>query len=140
MSTIDNQRTAGPDGDPVVLPANALEAINPEWPGMRTRFIQKDGDAWDHYALSEWELERAGWTDTHPHDEVNIVIDGELHVESNGETVIAGPGDTVIVKAGQTGSYWAPVYARMIGVYGPNPGGAESEYESYWNIETESAR
>lgn len=140
MSTTDTPRTADPNGDPVVLHADPLELVSPEWPRMRSRFIQKDGDAWDHYALSEWELDRAGWTDLHPHDEVNVVIEGELHVESNGETVIAGPGDTVIVKAGQTGSYWAPVYARMIGVYGPNPEGAESDYVRYWNIDTEDAR
>ncbi len=136
----DDKQHATVPGDPVVVRADPLAVVSPEWPRMRSRFIQKNGDAWDHYQLSEWELERAGWTDTHPHDETNIVIEGELYVESGGETVIARPGDTVVVKAGQTGSYWAPVYARMIGVYGPNPEGAESDYVRYWDIETEPAR
>ena len=68
----------------------------------------------------------AEWTDHHPHDEVNYVLSGELHVTSDGETVVAGPGDTVRVPTGSTASYAAPTYARMLAIYGPNPDGAES--------------
>ncbi|TAM70656.1 MAG: cupin domain-containing protein [Microbacteriaceae bacterium] len=107
---------------------------------MRTRYIvDPGGDSWQHFALSEWELEAAGWTDAHPHDEINIVVEGELHVETEGNTVILHSGDAVTVTAGSTGSYWAPRYARMIGVYGPNPDGAESDYIRYWDIDSTAA-
>ena len=62
--------------------------------------IDQPGPAWTGFALMEWELNAAEWTDRHPHDEVNYVLEGELHVESEGETVVAGPGDTVVVPAG----------------------------------------
>jgi quercetin dioxygenase-like cupin family protein len=70
---------------------------------------------------------RAGWTDHHPHTETNVVLDGRLHVECQGVTVVAGPGDTVQVPAGRAGRYWAPEYARMLAVYGPNPAAEESD-------------
>jgi ethanolamine utilization protein EutQ (cupin superfamily) len=89
--------------------------------------IEPDPAGWSGVALMEWELTAAEWTDRHPHDEINFVLDGELHVESGGETVIARRGDTVRVDAGSTGRYFAPVHARMLAIYGPNPDGAESD-------------
>ena len=80
-------------------------------------------------AFMEWELRAATWTDTHPHDEYNFVLDGELHVTSGGATVVARPGDLVRVEAGERGSYCAPVYARMLAEYDPNPDGAPSRNE-----------
>lgn len=125
---------------PVVPERLPLKRLREDWPGMRTRYIlDPGGDSWEHFAISEWELERAGWTDAHPHDEINIVIDGELHVETNGETVVLHAGDTVTVTAGSTGSYWAPRHARMIGIYGPNPDGAVSDYIRYWDIDAPAA-
>ena len=88
--------------------------------------VEPPGPAWTGLALMEWELTTAEWTDRHPHDEVNYVLAGELHVESDGETVVAGPGDTVVVPAGSTARYAAPAYARMLAIYGPNPDGLES--------------
>jgi ethanolamine utilization protein EutQ (cupin superfamily) len=88
--------------------------------------IDPPGTAWTGIALMEWELTRAEWTDRHPHDEINYLLAGELHVESDGETVVAGPGDTVVVAAGSTARYSAPTYARMLAIYGPNPDGLES--------------
>ena len=93
--------------------------------------IDADPGGWSGIALSEWELNAAAWTDRHPHDEVNYVLEGELHVESDGETVVAGPGDTVWVRAGSVGTYTAPVHARMLAIYGPNPDGAESDSFEY---------
>ena len=113
-----------------------LTRVSGEWPGIRSRWIiapSKDG--WTDFVLSEWELEAAGWVDHHPHDEVNLVVEGELHVETDGRAVVARPGDTVRVRAGSTGTYWAPRYARMIGIYGPNPDGVDSDYVKYWDIQ-----
>jgi ethanolamine utilization protein EutQ (cupin superfamily) len=93
--------------------------------------IDADPAGWTGVALSEWELTAAVWTDRHPHDEINYVLAGELHVESDGETVIARAGDTVWVRAGSTGIYTAPVHARMLAIYGPNPDGAESDSFEY---------
>lgn len=73
--------------------------------------------------IIEWELRGAQWTDTHPHDEFNYVLEGELHVESDGHTVIATAGDMIRVVAGSTGRYFAPEHARMLAIYDHNPTG-----------------
>ena len=96
-------------------------------PGQKGRSIFGDGTgAWQLPVLGEWELTGADFTDQHPHDEFNVVLEGELHVEADGVLVVAGPGDMVRVVAGCRARYFAPVHARMLFVYGPNPDGAES--------------
>jgi mannose-6-phosphate isomerase-like protein (cupin superfamily) len=108
--------------------------------GSRCRWILgPPPEAWSDFVLSEWELERTGWSDLHPHDEINIVVEGELHVECEGETVVVGPRETVRVPAGKVGRYSAPVYARMIAVYGPNPTGAPTEFGEYWEVPADSS-
>jgi mannose-6-phosphate isomerase-like protein (cupin superfamily) len=77
---------------------------------------------WTEPALFEWELRAEAWTDEHPHAEYNYVLEGQLFVEAEGVTIEAGAGDTVQVPAGATGKYWAPVYARMLAIYGPSDG------------------
>ncbi|WP_227007921.1 hypothetical protein [Pseudarthrobacter sp. AB1] len=47
------------------------------------------------------------------------------------ETVILKPGDSARVNPGRAGRYWAPVYARMVTIYGPNPEGLESHSFKY---------
>ena len=91
---------------------------------------------WAGFALSEWELEGAGSSDHHPHDEVNYVIEGELHVKVEDTTVVGRPGDTIRVPVGSTGEYWAPKYARMLAIYGANPEAQESDYIAYWDVES----
>lgn len=109
--------------------ADALVALKNEWPGMRSRWIiSPQTGGWGGFALSEWELERAAWTDLHHHDEVNVVVEGELHVECDGKTVVAKPGDSVRVRAGHLGRYSAPKYARMVAVYGPNQGEPDESF------------
>ncbi|ADK69001.2 cupin domain-containing protein [Gordonia sp. KTR9] len=102
--------------------------------------IPPQPEGWDSVAVSEWSLTAAGWADHHPHDEVNIVLEGELHVESGGTVVVAGAGDTVVVPAGEFGRYWAPQYARMIAVYGPNPLGDPTPAAEYWEVERDEVR
>lgn len=112
-----------------------IKAMRPEWPRMRCRFMNGDPvGAWDDVLLSEWELERCGWEDFHPHTETAFVVEGELHIECDGESVILGPGDSARVNPGRTGRYWAPVYARMLTTYGPNPDGLESHSFRYFEI------
>ncbi|WP_345568183.1 cupin domain-containing protein [Streptomyces plumbiresistens] len=102
---------------------------------MRSRWIKSPGNGgWNDYAIAEWELAEAGFSDRHPHDETNFVLAGELHVEVNGVEVTARAGDSIVVPAGSTGRYWAPRYARMVAVYGPNPDGAASQYLKYWDV------
>jgi ethanolamine utilization protein EutQ (cupin superfamily) len=112
-----------------LIPRAPLDDRDDSMPG-RT-IIDPDPAGWSGIALMEWELNAAEWTDRHPHDEVNYVLDGELHVECDGETVIARNGDTVWVGAGTAGRYSAPVHARMLAIYGPNPNGAESDSFEY---------
>ena len=115
---------------PVQLtPQQPLEATSSDWPGMRSRWIVPPRpEGWSDFVFSEWELEAATWTDLHHHDELNFVVEGELEVESEGTTVVARPGDTVIVKAGHLGRYTAHTYARMVAVYGPNPGKPDEHF------------
>lgn len=116
-------------------PAQALAPMEDRWQGLRCRFINSRPDGpWDDFILSEWELEACAWEDFHPHTETNYVLEGELHIESGGETVILKPGDSARVNAGQKGRYWAPAYARMVTIYGPNPEGAESHSFQYLEI------
>jgi quercetin dioxygenase-like cupin family protein len=82
---------------------------------------------WPQLAMGEWSLERSGWTDEHPFDEVNYVLEGCLVVECGRETLEAGPGEVIQVLAGSAAHYHAPEYARMIYIYGPNPSGAASK-------------
>ena len=63
-----------------------------------------------------------------------MVLEGELHVESGGVTVVASAGDTVTVPAGEVGRYWAPVHARMIAIYGPNPEADDTDLLGYWEL------
>lgn len=81
-------------------------------------------EGWTEPALFEWELRGEAWTDEHPHSEYNYVIEGQLFVEAGGVTVEAGAGEVVHVPPGAIGKYWAPVYARMLAIYGPSDGGA----------------
>jgi Cupin domain len=108
--------------------------------GSRCRWLMGPPPAsWSDFVLSEWELRGIGWSDLHPHDETNVVVEGELHVECEGETVVVGVGGTVRVPAGKLGRYSAPGYARMIAIYGPNPTGAKTEYGEYWEIPSDEA-
>lgn len=121
---------------PEVTPARGLEPVADSYPRMRARWIVPPRqEGWAGYAISEWELIGAGFADHHPHDENAFVLAGELHVEVDGTAVVARAGDNVRVPAGTTGRYWAPEYARMLGIYGPNPGGEPSEYLEYWEID-----
>jgi ethanolamine utilization protein EutQ (cupin superfamily) len=78
---------------------------------------------WLHAVLGEWELAGTGFGDCHPHDEVNYVLEGALEVDCDGHRVVAGPGDVVRVPADCPAYYFAPVYARMLYIYGANPEG-----------------
>lgn len=100
----------------------------------RTELVADDGPkarwftgppsaAWTEPIIMEWELTGESWTDQHAHDEYAYVLEGQLFVESNGVTVEANKGDMVCVPAGLVGRYYAPDYARMLGIYGPNPTG-----------------
>lgn len=96
-------------------------------PSRRGRNVFGDPTgAWQLPVFTEWELTSSDFTDEHPHDEFNYVLDGELHVEVDGETVVARVGDLVRVPAGSRGRYFAPIHARMLAVYGPNPDGKGS--------------
>jgi mannose-6-phosphate isomerase-like protein (cupin superfamily) len=120
------------------VPAADMVSELGEPKGSRCRWLlEPPPESWSGYILSEWELEGTGWSDRHPHDETNIVVEGELHVECDGQTVVVGPRGTVRVPAGKLGRYSAPVYARMFAIYGPNPSGAKTEFGDYWDIPTE---
>lgn len=120
---------------PMLLSAEPMQQMLDYTPRARSRWIippSKDG--WDDFVLSEWELTASGFSDLHGHVEVNLVVEGELHVEANGLEVIARPGDTVCTPANSIGRYWAPTHARMIAIYGRNPDAVEEEYLKYWEI------
>ena len=134
--TIATQPTSLTTGESIDLwSAKSMKVMKDAWPRLRCRFINADPvGRWEDFRLSEWELEACGWEDFHPHSETNFVVEGELHIESEGTIVILRPGDSARVNPGQLGRYWAPVYARMFTVYGPNPDGAESHSFRYFEI------
>lgn len=92
--------------------------------GPKTRWFTKPStEGWTQPVMMEWELTGESWTDRHAHDEYAYVLEGTLFVDCDGVTVEASLGDMVRVPAGSIGRYWTPVYARMLGVYAPNPDG-----------------
>ncbi len=120
------------DGKIDYFPATELPLFKEAWPRMRNNAIipiRKEG--WSDFLVAEWSLEGAAWEDFHPHPEYNYVLEGELHVTVDGETVILKTGDSATVPAGKLGRYEAPVFARMLGVYGSNPDGEESSQFKY---------
>ncbi|WP_326591041.1 cupin domain-containing protein [Streptomyces brevispora] len=127
------------DGIAVWRPSE-LRPLDAATGGMRSRWIIPPVDGGGDYSVSEWSLTGAGWSDRHPHDELNYVIEGELHIESGGTTVVLRPGDAALVAKGETGRYWAPEYARMFAVYGSNPEGETSDYLDYWDIAEATGR
>jgi mannose-6-phosphate isomerase-like protein (cupin superfamily) len=88
--------------------------------------VPPDPRGWTSVAIMEWELSGQEWVDQHPHAEFNYVLEGTLFVEAGGETVEVPAGSVVEVRGGVRGRYWAPVHARMLAIYGPNPDGAPS--------------
>jgi uncharacterized cupin superfamily protein len=107
-----------------LLPQAERTAVGP---GMTSRRVYGSPVAsWTRPVFTEWQLERASWTDRHPYDEFNYVLEGELHVHSDGQVVVARAGDLVRVAAGTEGRYSAPVRARMLAVYDHNAAGAPS--------------
>jgi len=105
-----------------LYPRAPLGVDRGETEGTRVIIAPRRG-GWDQLAMGEWELRAAGFGDCHPHDEVTYVLAGRLEVDCGGERVVAGPGDVVRVPAHEPAYYYAPEFARMLYVYGPNPSG-----------------
>jgi ethanolamine utilization protein EutQ (cupin superfamily) len=88
--------------------------------------------ATEELVLGVWSLTAAAWTDRHQHEETNWVLEGELHVTCDERTEIVRPGQVVLVPPGHRARYAAPVYARMLFVYGPSRDGhaaTDTRYE-----------
>ena len=136
MSTTTHQTPTATTGEAIDFwQAKPMAALEGDWGRLRCRFINSHPTgAWDDFILSEWELEACAWEDFHPHSETAYVLEGELHIESQGQTVVLKPGDSARVNPGGVGRYWAPVYARMVTIYGPNPEGLESHSFRYSEI------
>ena len=130
-----HSENGGDQVTPMVVPGGPLTSA-PDRPRMRTRWIvAPSADGWSEFALSEWELTRAGWSDRHPHSETNVVLEGELCIRcDDGPVVTARAGDTVTVPAGVVGRYWAPTYARMLAIYGPNTEAQDTQLLEYWEL------
>lgn len=119
-----------------VWPQGPMSPFESDEPRVRGRWINGVATRGrEEPTFAEWEIERAGVQDCHPYYEINYVIEGELFVESGGQTVRLKPGDMIRVQPGHVGRYWAPTYARMFGVDGPNPEALPSSDFEYWEID-----
>lgn len=96
-------------------------ALEPRGAGARIRSSRPI--ATEQLVVGEWSLSSAAWTDRHQHEETNWVLEGELHVTCDGRTAIVRPGHAVIVSPGALARYEAPIFARMLYVYGPSSDG-----------------
>ncbi len=94
-------------------------------------FTEPQSGGWTQPVIMEWELKGEAWTDLHVHDEYAYVLEGDLSVSCNGVTVEATVGEMVCVPAHCLGRYWAPEYARILGVYAPNPTGEPMEQANF---------
>ena len=102
----------------------------PDRPGLalRDRYVTRD------LVVGEWSLTAAAWTDRHQHEEINFVLEGELHVTYAGTTHVATAGSAVAVPAGERARYEAPVFARMMFIYGPSNDGFAASDVSYQDL------
>src|SRR4051794_21010239 len=108
------------DGREPLTPAPARPGI-----ALRERYLTKD------LVLGEWSLTAAAWTDRHQHEEINLVLEGELHVTYGGTTHVATVGTAVAVPAGELARYEAPTFARMMFIYGPSQDGHAASDVTY---------
>lgn len=136
MTTATTQPSTVTPGEAIDFwPAEPLKPMDDEYGRLRCRFINsRPVGSWGEFILSEWELRACAWEDFHSHSETAYVLEGELHIESDGKTVVLKPGDSARVNPGRLGRYWAPVYARMVTIYGPNPDGEESHSFRYEDL------
>lgn len=75
-----------------MLRAEPLQQVSAQCPRMRDRWIVRPHrQGWTSPPISEWELSATGFSDYHPHDEIVLILDGELHIEASGHTVVAHP-------------------------------------------------
>src|SRR3712207_4578023 len=86
---VSRMRGAGM-GEPELMTKQALQE-SADGPAHRW-FNRPESGRWQQPVLSEWELRAARWTDRHEYNELNYVLEGELHVESGGVTVVAVTG------------------------------------------------
>jgi ethanolamine utilization protein EutQ (cupin superfamily) len=107
-----------------LIPQQPLTTVGRDMPGRM--IVGGSSGARNQVVVMEWELTCSEWSDSHPFDEINYVLQGELHVEADGTLVVAKVGDTVRVLAGSIGRYFAPDHARMLAIYAPNPEGLNS--------------
>ncbi|WP_022941750.1 ethanolamine utilization acetate kinase EutQ [Psychromonas hadalis] len=59
-----------------------------------------------------WENAFFPWTLTY--DEINVVLEGELHVKTASGTSIAKPGDIIFIPKGSTVEFGTPTHVRYI--------------------------
>jgi len=84
-------------------------------------------EGWIEPVLSFWELTGEAWTDHHAQIEWDYIIEGQLFLEVDGVEMEFNKGDIARIPPGKLGRYRAPVYAKMLAVYGPNPAGVMVE-------------
>src|SRR5690349_3204286 len=118
------------------MPLMATERLEPfrlveRRPGLHgtDRVLTRD------LAMGEWALTAAAFTDRHQHEEINYVIEGELHVTCDGVTRVAGPGCVVVTPPGALARYEAPVHARMLFIYGPSQDGHAASDVSFETLD-----
>ena len=104
--------------------------------------LSGDGPAMERAGLviGEWSLTGAAWTDLHMHDEITVVLEGELHVSTSTERVTLRTGDRVAVPAGRRARYEAPRHARMLYIYGPSDNGHITIEGTYEELNVQSKR
>lgn len=75
---------------------------------------------WSEPVFSFWELTAETWSDHHIHSEWIYIIEGHLFAKVDGVEMEFHKGDIAFIPGGFTGYYKAPVYAKMLSIYGPS--------------------
>jgi ethanolamine utilization protein EutQ len=102
--------TVGLDPFPFPGPARELD--------VRTRDVVTGADGFP-MAAGVMSLREGSFPWTLHYDEVEYVLEGELHVTRGGERVVGRPGDVIAVPRGSSITFGTPSWARFLYVTHP---------------------
>ena len=102
------------DGSSVTF--GRLEGVEPHCIGLTDLITSEDGSSMAA-GFMQWENAFFPWTLNY--DEIDLVLEGELHVRHQGETMVARAGDVMFIPKGSAIEFGTPSSVRFLYVAWP---------------------